>query len=93
MSQVTPKRVVLKCREQYFQEQKAMVTAFLNSQDLQTVEDYYTHIIFEPSSPSNLYLVLDLHCKEIPGVDLNELELQVFKVSRRDALYVVSTFH
>lgn len=71
-----------------------MVTAFLDSQDLKTVEDYYMHVIFDPSSPSNLYLVLDLHYKEVPVVDLNELELQVFKVSRRrDALYVVSTFH
>ncbi|KAF2804379.1 uncharacterized protein BDZ99DRAFT_467436 [Mytilinidion resinicola] len=84
-SHCAPKRVVLRCREQYFQDQGAMVTAFFDSQNLKPPEDYYTHICFEPSSPSNLYLVLDLHCKETPGVDLSELELQVFKVSRRDA--------
>jgi hypothetical protein len=69
-----------------------MVTAFFDSQDLKTLEDYYIHIYSEPCSLS-LYIVLDLHCKETPSVDLSELELQVYKVSRRDALYVVSTIH
>src|SRR5436189_87824 len=92
MSQVvTPKRIVLKCREQYFQDQREMVSAFFDSQGLKTLEDYYIHIYSEPSSPSSLFLVLDLYCKEIPDVDLSKLELQIFKVSKPNTLCVVST--
>jgi hypothetical protein len=93
MSEVTPKRIILKCPQQYFQDQEAMVTAFFHSQGLKTPDDYFSHILYDSSTPSKLYLVLDLHYKEIPNVNPNELELQVFKVLRRKALlYVISTF-
>ena len=83
--------MVLKCREQYFQDQREMVTAFFDSQGLKTLEDYYIHICSEPSSPSSLFLVLDLHCKEVPDVEVSKLELRMFKVSRNSTLCVVST--
>jgi hypothetical protein len=86
IGQPTPKRIVLRCREQYFQDQRAMVEAFFKSQNLSNLEDYGIHICGEPSSPTILYLVLDLHCKEIPNVNLSKLELQVFKVSRNNTL-------
>lgn len=92
MSELTPKRVILRCPGQYFQDQGAMVTAFFDSQDLQPPKNYFSHILDDPSSHSKLYLVLDLHHKEIPSVDLNKLELHVFKVSKRNELYVVSAF-
>jgi hypothetical protein len=91
MSEVTAKRMILKCPQQYFQQQEAMVTAFFHSQGLKDPVDYFSHILYDSSTPSKLYLVLDLHYKEIPNVDLNELELRVFKVLRRKALYVIST--
>ncbi|KAF2245069.1 hypothetical protein BU26DRAFT_490182 [Trematosphaeria pertusa] len=84
MSHITPKRVVLRCREQYLREQGMMVEAFFESQNLLNLEDYGVHICGEPSSPTILYLVLDLYCKEIPSVDLREVELQVFKVSKNN---------
>lgn len=66
-----------------------MVTAFFDSQGLEFLEkDFYTHILFEPSSPSRLFFVLDLHCKTIPHVDLSKLELQIFEVSKTTPLYV-----
>ena len=91
MSEATPKRVILRCPGEYFREQEAMVTAFFASQDLQTPVNYFPHILNDPSSHSKLYLVLDLYHKEIPSVNLNELELQVFKVSKIKTLYVIST--
>lgn len=69
-----------------------MIAAFFHSQGLKTPDNYFSHILYDSSTPSKLYLVLDLHYKEIPNVNLNELELQVFKVLRRKALYVISTF-
>ncbi|KAF1960172.1 hypothetical protein CC80DRAFT_489386 [Byssothecium circinans] len=82
MSKHTPKRIVLRCREQYFQDQRAMLEAFFQSQDLFELDDYGVHICGEPSSPATLYLVLDLHC----GVNLCEVELQVFKVRKNKKL-------
>ncbi|KAH9874783.1 hypothetical protein IAQ61_003973, partial [Plenodomus lingam] len=58
MSDITPRRVVLQCREQYFREQRTM--------------DYGIHICGEPSSRA-LYLVLNLYCKEVPSVNLDYL--------------------
>jgi hypothetical protein len=93
MDQATPKRVVLRCPERYFRNQAAMVIDFFKWQDLQNEEDYFTHICYEPSSPSKLFLVLDLHCNRVPNVDLSSLEHQIFQVSKTDTLYVIFTFH
>ncbi|KAH8800720.1 hypothetical protein F5884DRAFT_534903 [Xylogone sp. PMI_703] len=82
MSQITPKRMVLKYREEYFKDLKEMITAFSDSQSLGTLEDCYVHHCYDPSSPSSLFLVLDLYCKEVPDVDVSKLELRMFKVSK-----------
>ncbi|CBX94103.1 predicted protein [Plenodomus lingam JN3] len=74
MSDITPRRVVLQCREQYFREQRTMVEAFFQSQDLLNLQDYGIHICGEPSSRA-LYLVLNLYCKEVPSVNLDCLNL------------------
>ncbi|EMD97602.1 hypothetical protein COCC4DRAFT_34166 [Bipolaris maydis ATCC 48331] len=84
MSHIAPKRVVLRCREQYFREHGRMVETFLESQNLLDIEDYGIHICGDPYSPTTLYLVLDLYCREVPIVDLSNLELQVFKVSKNN---------
>jgi hypothetical protein len=78
--QVTPARMILRYREQPFQNLNAMIQAFFDWQGLQPLEDYCTHICSDPPS-SKLYLVLDLHCKTYPIVDLTNLKLNVFKVS------------
>jgi hypothetical protein len=70
-----------------------MVETFLKSQNLLDITDYGIHICGDPSSPTTLYLVLDLHCKEVPTVDLSDLELQVFKVSKNNTLYVTSSIY
>ncbi|KAH8811717.1 hypothetical protein F5884DRAFT_855055 [Xylogone sp. PMI_703] len=82
MSQITPKRIILKCREQYLQDQSEMVTAFFCSLSLETPTDYYLHICYDLSSPSSLFLVFDLFCKQVPDVDVGKLEPRVFKVKR-----------
>jgi hypothetical protein len=90
MSQATPMRVILGYRERPFQKLKAIINAFLEWRDIQHIEDYYTHICCNPPS-SQLYLVLDLYCKTYPNVDLNEIDLKVFKVSGSDSLCVTSS--
>ncbi|OJD18341.1 hypothetical protein AJ78_01654 [Emergomyces pasteurianus Ep9510] len=78
MSQATPVRIILGYREQPFQKPSAIINSF-TWRDIQPLDDYYTHICSNPSS-TRLYLVLDLYCKTHPNVDLNELDLEVFKV-------------
>jgi hypothetical protein len=88
MSQATPVRIVLPYREQPFQKPTAIINAFFTWRGIQPLrEDYYTHICSDPRS-SRLYLVLDLHCKTHPNVDLSNLDLEVFKVSGIDPLCV-----
>jgi len=83
-------RIILRCRERPFQNLKAIINAFLEWRDIQPIEDYYTHICCNPPS-SQLYLVLDLYYKTYPNVDLNEIDLKVFKVSGFDSLCVTSS--
>jgi hypothetical protein len=46
MSQVTPMRIVLRYREQSFQDVGAMIKAFFEWRDLQPLEDYlYTYML------------------------------------------------
>ncbi|KAF2415396.1 hypothetical protein EJ08DRAFT_567349, partial [Tothia fuscella] len=81
MSEITPKRIILKCPQEYFRDWTAMITAFFDSQGLEA-PDYFSHTVYDPSSPSKLFLVLDLNYKEMPDVNLNNLELQVLKVTK-----------
>jgi hypothetical protein len=90
MSQATPMRIILRYRERPFLNLKAIIKAFLEWRDIQPMEDYYTHICSNPPS-SQLYLVLDLYYKTYPNVDLNEIDLKVFKVSGSDSLCVTSS--
>ncbi|KAH8693431.1 hypothetical protein GQ44DRAFT_779924 [Phaeosphaeriaceae sp. PMI808] len=81
---VIPKRIVLKYPDRHGHVQNEIVTAFFDSQGLELLEeDLYKHTLFEPSSPSKLFLVLDLCCKTIPNVDLSNLDLQIFEVSKQ----------
>ncbi len=89
MSQVTPVRMILRYREQPFQKLAALINAFFAWRDIQPLDDYCTHICSNPPS-SQLYLVLDLYCKTHPNVDLDKLDLAVFKVSGSDSLCVTS---
>ncbi|KAJ9217954.1 hypothetical protein DTO166G4_345 [Paecilomyces variotii] len=80
MSQATPVRVILRYREQPFQDLNAIINAFFKWRDIQPLDDYCTHICSDFHS-SRLYLVLDLYCKTCPNVNPDKLDLEVFKVS------------
>lgn len=91
MTLVYPKRIVLKCPERHWKTQNEMLKTFFDSQGLELDlldKDLYMHILLEPSSPSHLFFVLDLYCKTIPDINLHQLELQIFQVSKNEPLYV-----
>jgi hypothetical protein len=90
-TQDSPIRIVLAYRERPFQDQKMMTKAFYDWKNIQPLDDYCMHICFDPNPhTSKMYLVLDIHCKTYPDVDLAKLDVQVFKVSQNPpALYVI----
>lgn len=92
MSQATPVWIILRYREQPFQNLNTIIIAFFKWRDILPLEDYCTHICSNFHS-SLLYLVLDLHCKTFPNVNLTKLDLEVYKVTGIDSLYVASISH
>ncbi|KAF1999278.1 hypothetical protein P154DRAFT_437676, partial [Amniculicola lignicola CBS 123094] len=50
-------------------------------------KDLFIYILFNPSLPSYLFFVINLYCKIILDINLSQLELQIFKVSK-ELLYV-----
>lgn len=91
MTEPVPRRIVLKCSSRHAKVENEMIKAFFNSQnlDLEILEerDHYVHVLFEPRLSSR-FVVLDLHCKTVPDIDLNKLPLQIFQVSKQRPLYV-----
>lgn len=75
-------RIVLQYREQPFQSLWAIINTFFEWWDIQPLEDYRIHICSYPPS-SKLYIVLDVHCKTCPDVELSKLKLKIFKVPYR----------
>ena len=86
MSQAAPVRIVLQFRERPFQNLKAITSVFFAWREIQPLDNYYLHICCNPPS-SKLYLVLDLYYKAYPNVDLDKLDLELFKVIGNDPLY------
>jgi hypothetical protein len=91
ISQPTPMRIALRYHEQYFHDLNAMIKAFFEWRDLQPLEDYHAHICGDPYSSSKLFLVLDIHCKTCPDVDLSKLKLEIIKVKGYKPLCVIPT--
>lgn len=59
-----------------------MMKTCLTSQNLATLEDYSTTTCDDLTSHSSLFLVLNLHCREIPNVNLSLVDIQAFKVAK-----------
>lgn len=41
-----------------------------------------------PNESTVTHIVLDMHCKTVPKVDLDAIEYDVFKVKKNNELYV-----
>ena len=72
-------------------EERAIIDTFFASQGLDPIEDYYSHLC-APNESSMMHIVLDLHCKTVPTVDLRAVEHKVFKVRKSDNLFVFLSF-
>jgi hypothetical protein len=83
-----PKRVVLRFSIQYERDEAAINEAFFAKYDPKPINDFYSHLM-APNESSKMHIILDLYCNTNPAADLQKIEYQVFRVRKRDNLYVV----
>lgn len=88
MQHTIPRRIVLRFNVDYELEEAAIIERFFALFGPKPADDFYSHLI-APNESSKMHIVLDVHCKTIPTVDLSALEYEVFKVKKKDELYVV----
>ncbi len=81
-----PKRVVLRFSVKYELEEAAINERFFALFGPKPVDDFYSHLM--ASNSSKMHIVLDIHCKSSPLVDLQTIAYEVFKVRKNGDLYV-----
>ncbi|KAL9629595.1 MAG: hypothetical protein Q9164_006814 [Protoblastenia rupestris] len=86
-----PQRIVLRFHVKFEREERAIIDTFFASYSLDHIENYYSHLC-APNDSSMMHIVLDLHCKTTPTVDLRAIEHKVFKVRKNDNLSVFLSF-
>ena len=91
MQQNIPRRIVLRFSVQYELEEAAIIEKFFAEFGLNPNNDFYSHLM-APNESSRMHIILDMHCKTVPIVELDEIVHEVFKVKRNEELYVGSFF-
>lgn len=88
-----PKRIVLCFSLQYEREEAEILKAYFAKYGPEPINhDFYSHLM-APNTSSKMHIILDLHCKTNANVDLLLIDHQVFKVRKRDNLYVIHFWH
>lgn len=84
-----PKRVVLRFHVRHELEEAAINEQFFALYYPEPPKnDFYSHLM-APNESSKMHIVLDLHCKSHPTIDNSKIAYEVFKVEKKDELYVV----
>jgi hypothetical protein len=85
--QPTPKRVVLRFSVQYEFEDRVMIDTFFTSHEhvVGISDDYFWRVCCS-DDPSKLLIIIDLHSKTIPDVDVQNIEHLVYKVRKNKNL-------
>ncbi|OCT48530.1 hypothetical protein CLCR_04459 [Cladophialophora carrionii] len=88
MERPTPKRIVLRFHEKHQFDEAAINQAFFASLDLRLADDYYSHLCPPDEDSAKMHIVLDIHAKSVPVVNLHTLPYRVFKVKKDGHLSV-----
>jgi hypothetical protein len=86
-----PKRVVLRFSTEYERHEAAINEAFIARYGPKPINDFYSHLM-APNESSKMHIILDLYCNRNSAPDLQKIEYQVFRVRKRDNLYVVGRY-
>ncbi|KIW99649.1 uncharacterized protein Z518_11062 [Rhinocladiella mackenziei CBS 650.93] len=87
MQDTKPRRIVLRFHVNYELEEAAIIERFFAISGLNPADDFYSHLMAPNESPM-MHIVLDMHCKTVPSVELDKMEYEVFKVKKKDELHV-----
>lgn len=87
MSHMEPMRIVLRLHEDYWQEEQAIIDQFFQHSGIDPQTDFFSHLR-APNESVMMHIILDLYCQRHPSVDLGVIKYQVFKVKKKDDLYV-----
>lgn len=81
------KRIVLRFEEKYELEWATIIEQYFASFGPDPGGDYYPHLC-APNMSTKMHIVLDLHAKTVPTVDLSAIAYEVFKVKKAGELCV-----
>lgn len=87
MQDTTPKRIVLRLNVRHERETTDIIKSFFAKVNLEPGDDYYAHLL-APGVSSKMHIILDLHCRTFPSVDLGTVAYEVFLVRKDADLYV-----
>ena len=90
MQHAIPERIVLRLHVKYELEEAAIIEKFFTLYGPKPADDFYSHLC-APNLSSKMHIVLDLHCKTVPTVNIHMIEHKVFKVYKSEELYVISS--
>lgn len=87
MISIIARRVVLRFNERYELQEGAIIEKFSALYGRISGDDFYSHSC-PANISSNVYVVLDIHCKTVPNIYLQMIPYQVFKVRKNEELFV-----
>ena len=83
-----PKQVVLCFHVRHELEEAAINKQFFALYGPEHLNNnFYSHLM-APNESSQTYIVLDINCKSHPTINNSEIAYEVFKVKKKDELYV-----
>ena len=77
-----PHRVVLWIRSDNLWDERQIIQDYFKQHDIAPHEDYFSHVKPSNSSSKRAYIVLDVHCKAVPDVDVYKVEHKVYRVRK-----------
>lgn len=87
MQDSSPRRIVFRFPVTYELEEAEILTRFFTLFDRDPQDDYFSHLMAPGISSTKMHIILDIHCKTIPKVDLKTIEYEVFRVRKNNKLY------
>lgn len=84
-----PMQIMLRTREQYEQQGIEIIEKFFDYCGMKIGQDYFWHLVpAESWDSATLYIVLDVHSKTVPSVQLDQVAHALYKVHKPTDLSV-----
>lgn len=82
------RRIVFRFPATYEVEEGAIIARFFTLVGLDPQDDYVSHLVAPLNeTPTKMHIILDMHCKTNPKVDLKTIKYEVYRVKKNQDLY------